>query len=129
MVLYTLERGKGKFLQRKRRIGFLHILCPGSFCQIFQPSLLQILDMGCQFLFRPVPPGKSFQLPADFPGEPHAQQFCRHTADNCLGRDILCHDGPCTDDGAVPDGHALEDDGLIADPHVVAEDDIPFIVP
>ena len=57
--------------------------------------------------------------------------FCYswHTADNGIGRNILCHNRPCADDGTVADGHAGKDHRLKADPHLVPHSNIALVIP
>ena len=86
-------------------------------------------DIFLKSLPRPIPPTKLLQTLDRLLGKAAANRLRGHAADNSIGRHILCHHRPRTDDGAITDRHAGQNHRFITDPDVIADADVPFVIP
>src|SRR5262249_22092065 len=82
---------------------------------------IEPLDVGPDFLIRPIPPGDPKQPLDDAPAESIPDEAGRVAGDDGIGRDIAEDDGPTADDGAVSDAHAADHVRAIPQPDVIAD--------
>ena len=86
--------------------------------------ILQFRQQGQDFFIGPVPPLDLLQLVDDFLRKSILDNARRIPHDDGVGRHILRHDSPRSNDGTVADAHAAHQHHIAANPNIVADDDL-----